>query len=230
MIQVSDKSNRRTALGGIFVRRERWALSLIGTSFALIILVLFTFAGFLELNPFLAITERVPSDTLVVDGWLPTYDLEKAAEEFRRGHYQRMLVVRAYYQFESIDHDPGNSSYITSVMARKGISPDRVNMVVFPGYQKDRTFFSATAIRDWLAQHAVSVSSLNLATLGPHARRSRLLYQKALGEDVQIGVIALDDPAYDARHWWRFSEGVREVLFEGVAYVYVRFIFSSPHP
>ena len=68
-------------------------------------------------------------------------------------------------------------------------------------------------------------SFLDLATLGPHARRSRLLYEKAFGPQVKIGIVALVNREYDPAHWWRTSEGVREVIGEGIAYMYARFLF-----
>jgi len=40
-------------------------------------------------------------------------------------------------------------------------------------------------------------------------------------------VIAVPDPDYDARHWWRYSEGLEKVIEESVAYIYVAFFF---HP
>jgi hypothetical protein len=33
------------------------------------------------------------------------------------------------------------------------------------------------------------------------------------------------NPDYDAKHWWQYSEGVRDVLSEGVAYLYAKFFF-----
>jgi hypothetical protein len=36
-------------------------------------------------------------------------------------------------------------------------------------------------------------------------------------------VIAVANPDYDARHWWRYSEGVRDVISEGIAYLYAKF-------
>jgi len=53
-----------------------------------------------------------------------------------------------------------------------------------------------------------------------------MLYEKALGKDVKVGVIALKDLNYDPNHSWRSSEGVREVLGESIAYIYARVFFS----
>jgi hypothetical protein len=33
-------------------------------------------------------------------------------------------------------------------------------------------------------------------------------------------VIAANDQTYDANHWWRSSNGVRDVMGELIAYVY----------
>jgi hypothetical protein len=58
-----------------------------------------------------------------------------------------------------------------------------------------------------------------------HARRTRLLFPKALGPDVEVGIIAVQTPDYDPKRWWRYSEGVRDVIGESIAYVYARFFF-----
>jgi hypothetical protein len=52
-----------------------------------------------------------------------------------------------------------------------------------------------------------------------------LLFQKAFGDTVTVGIIAVPNPDYDARHWWRYSDGVRDVADEGIAYVYAKFFF-----
>ena len=57
-------------------------------------------------------------------------------------------------------------------------------------------------------------------SLTPHARRSKMMFTKVFGKNVAIGIIALNDPLYDPKHWWRTSEGVREVLGEAIAYMY----------
>ena len=92
---------------------------------------------------------------------------------------------------------------------------------------RDRTFCSAVALRNWFAQHQMDVSSFNIITEGAHARRSRLLFEKAFGPNVKIGVLAVPSPEFDESRWWRFSEGIRAVVGEGLAYVYARIFF---HP
>jgi len=68
---------------------------------------------------------------------------------------------------------------------------------------------------------------VQLITEGLHARRSRLMFQRALGKQVQVGVSAIGGRDYDPEHWWRYSAGVRGVIGETVAYLYAVVLF---HP
>jgi hypothetical protein len=45
------------------------------------------------------------------------------------------------------------------------------------------------------------------------------------GDKVRVGVISIPNLDYDQRHWWRYSQGVKDVLTEGVAYMYAKFLF-----
>ena len=55
--------------------------------------------------------------------------------------------------------------------------------------------------------------------------RDSLLFEEVFGDRVRVGVISIASPDYDQRRWWRYSEGVKDVLTEGVAYIYAKFFF-----
>jgi uncharacterized SAM-binding protein YcdF (DUF218 family) len=95
---------------------------------------------------------------------------------------------------------------------------------------RDRTFGSAIALRNWLRAHEMWVQSINVVTENVHARRTRLLFQKALGHDVAVGIISVPNPDYDAQHWWRYSEGVKDVVSETAVYMYARLLFYPSEP
>ena len=95
---------------------------------------------------------------------------------------------------------------------------------------RDRTYGSAVALRNWFRDHNMAVSGIDVVTEDLHARRTRLLFQKALGDKVAVGVIAIPNPDYDAKHWWRYSEGLKEVLSETASYVYARLLFYPSKP
>ncbi|MSU20362.1 MAG: hypothetical protein EXS30_03100 [Pedosphaera sp.] len=74
-------------------RKERWGLSrrgwLIMASLVLLSLVLVLF----NVYPFLAVTHRVDTDILVVEGWIHEYAIRAGAEEFTSGPYHRVFTT-----------------------------------------------------------------------------------------------------------------------------------------
>ena len=178
--------------------------------------------------PFLTVNNGGAGQIMVVEGWISTRRIEQAAQAFRHGHYQRVVVVRNVYQ-EGNKWESGRytADYVAADLVERGVPKDKVEVLFCPVVRKDRTYSCALAVREWLEQNHTSVKSLDVATLAAHTRRSRLLYEKAFGSTVAVGAVALDDPAYDPVHWWRTSEGIREVPFEAIAYLYVRLFFHS---
>jgi len=81
------------------------------------------------------------------------------------------------------------------------------------------------ALRKWWQQHGTAPAPFNLVSLGPHARRSRLLFAKALGPGYDVGVLSVPDPRYDAAAWWTSSAGFRLVTGELIAYAYTKLWF-----
>jgi hypothetical protein len=57
---------------------------------------------------------------------------------------------------------------------------------------------------------------------------AKIANQRAFGRGVTVGIISIQNPDYDPKHWWRYSEGVRDVLGESIAYVYAKFLFHQP--
>jgi hypothetical protein len=53
------------------------------------------------------------------------------------------------------------------------------------------------------------------------------MFQEALGRNISVGIIAVPNPDYDPRRWFLYSDGVKEVSSEALAYVYGRLLF---HP
>ena len=70
-------------------------------------------------------------------------------------------------------------------------------------------------------------ASIDVVSSGVHARRTWLLFEKAF-PSVDVGIISITPNSYDTSRWWLFSEGVRSVISESIAYIYARFIFSPP--
>jgi DUF218 domain len=222
---------RTPRLGGLVVRRECWKLTWRGWLLAGLMVLGALWMVEAHLHSFLAITDPVPADVLIVEGWIPADTMQQAAAEFRQGDYHRLILLRPVLD-DADKYQSGRYSgdFMANLLIEYGV-PTNEETTLFPLVaQKDRTYHSALAARQWLAEHGMDVKSVDVATLGPHARRSRLLFQQAFGGDVNIGIIALSNRAYDPAHWWRSSEGVREVVGETIAYVYAKFFFWPSKP
>jgi uncharacterized SAM-binding protein YcdF (DUF218 family) len=222
--QVADLSRKRYSF---FVRKERWGLSwqgwLVVLTAAATMFGLFLF----RVYPFLAVTQRVDTDVLVVEGWVHDYAIRLAVEEFRHGSYRKIFTTGG--PVEGIGRYINDYQTVASVGAdlliKRGLPVESVQMVPSRVIDRDRTYASALALADWFRSQNLSVRKINVITESVHARRTRLLFQKALGPDVVVGVIAVMSPDYDSHHWWRYSQGVKDVVSEGVAYVYSKCFF-----
>ena len=133
-----------------------------------------------------------------------------------------------------IKHTTATDTSITLYFALKklGVPANLIQMAPSHVIGRDRTYSSAVALRDWFREHNISVHSMNVLTEDAHARRTQLLYRKAFGKNVLVGIIAVPNPDYNPRNWWHYSDGVREVIGESIAYIYARFFFypsTSPH-
>lgn len=212
---------------GTLVRKERWGLSWRGW---LIVLagVLLAFSAFLlRVYPFLAVTHRVDTNVLVVEGWIHEYSIRAAVEEFRSKSYQQVFTTGGPVEGTGgYINDYNTSASVGADLLRKnGLSSESVQMVPSRVMDRERTYGSAIALQNWFREHNMPVRSINIVTEDIHARRTCLLFQKALGHNVAVGVIAVPNPDYDPRHWWRYSEGVKDVFAESVAYIYARLLF-----
>jgi uncharacterized SAM-binding protein YcdF (DUF218 family) len=218
-------TNKR--LFGLATRRERWGLSLQGwLIIALLVIgtaVSLTYAAY----PFLAVTHRVNADTLVVEGWVQQYAIRAAINEFQAGHYERLFTTGGPLSgMGGYTNDYNTSAIQAATQIRaEGLSADLIQAVPARISDRDRTYSAARALRDWLREHHSPVRAINVVTQDVHARRTRLLFERALGDGTAVGIIAVANPDYDASHWWRYSEGVRDVISEAIAYMYAK-LFS----
>jgi len=178
--------------------------------------------------PFLALNDPAPGGVLVVEGWVPDYALQAAIAEFRSNPYAKLLVTGIpLEQGAPLSEYTNYANLGAAVLVKLGMSTNEVVAIPAPLSERNRTYAMAMRLKEWLRKHRAAPTKVNLITLGPHARRSRLLFEKALGRDYPVGVIAVPAKGYQGRLWWRNSQGVRVVISEVIGYIYARFFF---HP
>ncbi len=221
--------NHKTFVWGLVNRRERLGLSWRG--WAVLLLCLAGIAWFVihHIQPFLAVTQRVDSRVLVMEGWGQEFAAQVAVREFRQSECPKIYTTGSpVIGTDGRTNDFNTYAYLGAVALQKaGVPAAAIQMVPCHESGRDRTYSSALALHQWFQTHGVTNTSFNLITEDAHARRSRLLFQKAFGPGFAIGVIAIPDPDYEPAHWWHYSEGVRVVLGETIAWIYAQFFF---HP
>jgi len=198
-----------------------------------LVLLVFVVGSFVfavrTIHSFLAVNAPVPGGVLVVEGWAPDYALATVIAEFKRNHQPRLFVTGGPLDKGAPLVAYGNLADLTAAsLVRLGVNADVIQTIPAPAVQQDRTYASAVALLSWLRQHEIMETNFNVVTVGPHARRTRLLFQEAMGRGCRVGVIAITNQSYDAAHWWRSSEGVRTVIGEAIAYGYARLFFRPP--
>ncbi len=223
-----EKAPVRRALWGMFDHKPRWSLSWRGKLIFFFAALIAGTIAFFTIQPFLSITHRENTNVLVVEGWMHLSAMGDAANEFQTGGYEKVYTTGGPVGgLGGYVSDYSTSASIGAGLLRQaGVPADLVQMVPSHVSGRDRTYSSAVALKNWFATNHISPKAINIVTEGAHARRTRLLFQEAFGKDVTVGIISVPNRDYDPKHWWHYSEGVREVLGESIAYIYARFLFS----
>jgi hypothetical protein len=181
-------------------------------------------------GPFLAKTSRVSGDILVVEGWIwDRYDFRDAIAEFHRGSYKHLVVVgeRAVAQSSGVV-GASEPEIAARWLGELEFDEHLLVLLTTPTMNRDRTYTSAVCFRDWLVKNEPAAKAINLITVGVHARKSQILFQKALGSAVKVGVIAGIQNPYSVRWWWLSVTGIRLVLRNVAGYVYYGFVWLPP--
>jgi uncharacterized SAM-binding protein YcdF (DUF218 family) len=222
----------RRAMWGLFDRKERWSLSWRGRLIVISALLLVSVLVVTGVYPFLAITQRVDANTLVVEGWINENAIRAAVKEFQDNRYQRIFTtggpVRGTGRY--INDFMTSASVGADLLKKAGVPDQSLQMVPSRVMDRDRTYGSAVALRNWFRDHNMVMSSIDVVTEDLHARRTRLLFQKAFGKDVQVGIIAVANVDYPANKWWHYSQGLKDVVSESAAYLYSRLLFFPAEP
>ncbi len=199
-----------------------WLALLVTFSLVLMSIILFS-------HQFLAPTKPVKGEILVVEGWLPDYALVEVKKRFEKEEYR--LLVTTGGRIETGFHLSEYKTWASLTAARLvklGIPPEKImstsQSVI---HKKNRTYYSVLALNEKLKKDNLLVKSMDLVSLGVHARRTWFLYKKVF-ESANVGIISIESKSYDPLKWWLYSAGVRDVISEMIAYLYVRLIFNPP--
>lgn len=205
-------------------RRLTWIGKLVAATFAAGLFYVFL----VSLYPFLAPDKSPHEGIMIVEGWIHDFALDEAVTMYRSGNYSKIVCTGVPIETGSYIQPFKSYPEMTAVRLRKLGIPDKdIIVTIAPEDRNDRTYDAAVALREAIMAYNIKAPNLHLVTVGPHGRRSRMLFQKALGKDYHIGVTCIADTTYDTKDWYTCSEGVRSVIGEFIAYTYAKLFF---HP
>jgi hypothetical protein len=197
-----------------------WCPTWTGSSFALLIFVALAGAWFNYGESYLAFTQRSRADILVVEGWIGRKGVSAAADEFKRGDYHYIVCTGGLTSDRWEDQPASFAELAAAELIRLGIPKTNILVATAKITESHRTFASAVAVWRTLQEGGIDAAALNVFTLGPHARRSALVFSKVNSPGVKIGVIGWVPSEYKDEAWWQSSDRSRELLDETVGYLY----------
>jgi len=190
-------------------RREVWLPTAWGWALVLVLIAMLGATFVRGLYPWLAVSDPVGAQVLVVEGWLGPRQLDEAITRYRSGRYGRVITTGG--PLHAWPPSLAQATYAeraAEYLKMRGVPATAVPSPITP---QDRTYYSALMVREWAQRAGMAVDAIDVVSEGPHARRSRLLYERAFGPQVRIGVLATRPADYDPAAWWRSSTGAREV-------------------
>lgn len=205
-------------------QQEVWIPTLQGWLVAFSCLVALITSFIMNIYSFLAVNFPIKADMLVLEGWMQDSDLKKAIAEFERGGYQKLMTIgpplsEGHYlcQYKNF------AEMAAATLLILGFDSDKIITVQTPNVNINRTNTSAVALREWIANSELKVTSINLFTFDVHSRRNWHSF-KQIAPNIEVGVIVLEPKSYDAQKWWMSSAGVKAIISETIAYIYARLV------
>jgi uncharacterized SAM-binding protein YcdF (DUF218 family) len=171
-------------------------------------------------DAFLAVTGPVPAEVLVIEAWIGIEPIKAAAKEFREGGYEFLVATGDVTDDRwSTEHWP-YPDLAARVLLEAGVPEEKIILASAGEVKKHRTFAAAAAALKALSDQGIMPEAINVFTIGPHARRSRLVFAKTFGSTTKVGSIAWTKPRDRHLRWWESSSMAREMIVESIGYFY----------
>ncbi len=204
-----------------------WRPTWLGWLLILLLLVIF-FRFFLTYSvKFLSPNHPVHAKTLVVEGWVETYVVLDALDYYRDNGYERMIVTGIPITiYEFIAPYKNTAEATIDAMQYYGFKDTIYRANIPTNVFVDRTYHTGLMVKNLFDEHPEWEKSIDVYSVGVHSRRSRFLFQEALGSEFKVGIISHPDRTFLAESWWRSSKGFRNVTNELIATPYAMLFFN----
>jgi uncharacterized SAM-binding protein YcdF (DUF218 family) len=211
----------------LFKRRTIWCPTWSGAFLIAALLLIPTAWWFSSGESFLSVTDRLQPDVLVVEGWIGLAGVRAAETEFEQ-HGYRYIVATGDLHTDLWDEDHLSFAEMTArELIRLGVPENAIIVAPAKETERHRTYQSCVAVRLALQARGMQPKTLNVFTLGPHARRSRLIFAKVEGPATKVGVVSWAPAGFQGTPWWLSSRRAKALITETVGYVYEALLNSG---
>ncbi len=202
------------------------------TWFGWLLLILFLVLAYRiflgDICEYLSVNEPVKAETMIIEGWVDNLALKDALNYYQKHHFKHLVVTgQPVTQWHDYVKFKNTAEGATAILRSYGFKDSIYQAVIPRTVYIDRTYNTAIASRIVFEQHPQWEHCFDIFSVGVHARRTRLMFKRAFGNEYRIGILADVDRTFDPAHWWRSSKGFRNVSNEFVAFTYVWLFF---HP
>jgi len=209
----------------LFKLRTIWLPTWQGWTLLFLIPAVFLVVFFINAHRFLAVTNRVAdADVLVVEDWMADVFMQATSVEYKKGNY-RLLLISGLREYDSQGNVIQNGRKLSAVnrLISLGIPKDRIMECFAPATESHRSAAMAGAVRDALGQHSIKTKGVNVVAPATHARKTWLVYRRALAGETAVGIVAVAPGIYDPDRWWQNSVSAKWVLtnYAGLLYEWV---------
>jgi hypothetical protein len=213
----------------LFRKKEVWV-----PTWPVFVLLLLSVGGLLcgiteYLYPFLAQQHPVlNAEMIIIEGWMADAELKEAAKTICPGQIVVTTGGPITFGQQILKYD-NYAELGTARLIECGIPAESIITIPAPDTQRDRTYVSAQAARARLEELGLFGKSANIYTIGAHARRSYLMFLAVFGKDYPLGVVSVEPPRYNLKHWYRHSAGFKHVTMELISWIYAQFFLLVHH-
>lgn len=183
-------------------------------TFAAVLVLVFGFLAMI--HPFLAVSNPIEAEVLVVEGWLPCHHFLTARDVFFENGYRILITVGGPIPDKEGEVDSTWAERAASELRSVGVPDSLILIVSAVRDQRGKTYQSFLALHESGVLGQKEIDSVNVFTGGVHARKSWILCRKALGDEVAVGVISSAPKMYNPEIWLLSPRGFR-LVFKNLA-------------
>ena len=127
-------------------------------------------------------------------------------------------------EYGTLKHMSPGSAGASAAFLESLVGRDSLVAIETTWKTRSKTYTSAVDVKKWIDMHVQGPVSVNVWTMGLHARRTWTSYRKVFENTYPLGIISCPDPALSSGTWWKSPAGWKKVIRETFGQIYIFFV------